>query len=175
LEDVTSDEPSTQGVIAAKLHKRALLAGAADTEHDEREQVAEQQEQLAQEQTNIADRLVSFADSAQAKVAPMTDKIASLPTTGGVGLLLAILVVILFTVVVVNASGDTRLKQFWYMLNGRATIIGRKKPTPNVSGGSSSSSGGTSNPPVYPGNPPGDPLPFPDPTLPFSYHSTTLV
>jgi hypothetical protein len=39
-----------------------------------------------------------------------------------------IIILLLFVVVQVNAEGDTRLKMFWYMLNGRAMLIGGKKP-----------------------------------------------
>lgn len=53
------------------------------------------------------------------------DRIGSLPTMGGIGLLLAVLMIILFTVVIVNKQGDTRLKMLWYMLVGRTTLQGR--------------------------------------------------
>ena len=58
--------------------------------------------------------------------------IGSLKTVGGVGLLLVILFVLLFTVVQVNAAGDTRMKQLWYMLLGRANLQGRITPEPPV-------------------------------------------
>jgi len=62
-------------------------------------------------------------------IAPLADKIGSAPTVGGIGLLVAVIVLLLFVVVQVNAEGDTRLKQLWYMLNGRASLIGAKKPS----------------------------------------------
>ncbi|SRR6266487_625233 len=62
-------------------------------------------------------------------ISPLADKIGSAPTVGGIGLLVAVIVLLLFVVVQVNAEGDTRLKQLWYMLNGRASLIGAKKPS----------------------------------------------
>jgi hypothetical protein len=62
-------------------------------------------------------------------IGPVADKIGSAPTVGGIGLLVGVIVLLLFIVVQVNAEGDTRLKQFWYMLNGRAQLIGAKKPS----------------------------------------------
>lgn len=58
----------------------------------------------------------------------IADYVSSLQTVGGVGLLLVVLFILLFTVVQVNKKGDTRLKMLWYMLNGRATLQGRVKP-----------------------------------------------
>jgi hypothetical protein len=71
-------------------------------------------------QGNITDPLISNAGGA-------VDKVSSLRTLGGIGLLLAILIFLLFVVVQVNAAGDTRIKQIWYMLNGRAHLSGRQQ------------------------------------------------
>lgn len=54
------------------------------------------------------------------------DQISRVRTVGGIGLLLAVLIFLLFIVVEVNKNGDTRIKQLWYMLNGRAALVGRK-------------------------------------------------
>ena len=132
LEDVTSDE-KTASVMQNKLHKRAQAADAADLEKDTRQQQKEEQEQLKeqerqrQEQSqDIRDRISRTATVTSERITPAIDRVGALPTVGGIGLLVAILIVILFTVVRVNPQGDTRMKQLWYMLNGRATIQGRQ-------------------------------------------------
>ncbi len=133
-----------------KLHKKAVARGAADTTKEDEAKAAKEQERIArlQEQdrqkrhgkagkvygavskgiqSNVTDPVISRAGAA-------VDKISSLKTVGGIGLLLAILIFLLFIVVQVNAQGDTRIKQLWYMLNGRAKLAGRQ----SVTGGPSS-------------------------------------
>ena len=122
-----------------KLQKRAEELNAAADERKERE--------LKKEQLQEAERLQREEEKAQGKriqnvrsvtrgvnqalernVQPTLEKVGTLPTLGGIGLMVGILAVLLLIVVRVNAQGDTRLKQFWYMLNGRATLQGRVSP-----------------------------------------------
>ena len=131
LEDVTSDE-RTASVMQNKLHKRAQSADAADLEKDTRQQQKEEEERLKEEERkrqgqsqDIRDRVSRAATVTSERISPAIDRVGALPTVGGIALLVAILIVILFTVVKVNPQGDTRMKQIWYMLNGRATIQGR--------------------------------------------------
>jgi hypothetical protein len=56
----------------------------------------------------------------------ISDRVGSIRTVGGIGLLLFILFVLLFTVVQVNTNGTTRLKQLWYLLTYRAELQGKK-------------------------------------------------
>jgi hypothetical protein len=63
------------------------------------------------------------------KAGHVTDRFARARTVGGIGLLLFILIFLLFIVVEVNSYGDTRIKQLWYMLLGRAALIGRRQVT----------------------------------------------
>jgi hypothetical protein len=124
------------------LHKKAVSKGAADTTKEDAAKAEKEQARIhrlrEQEeakrrgkagkvysavsksvQGNITDPVISRAGAA-------VDKVSSLQTVGGIGLLLAILIFLLFIVVQVNAAGDTRIKQFWYMLNGRAHLAGRQ-------------------------------------------------
>lgn len=122
-----------------KLQKRAEQLDAAADERKQRE--------LKKEQEAEAERLLREEEKAQGKriqnvrsvtrnvnqalernVQPALEKVGTLPTLGGIGLMVGILAVLLLIVVRVNAQGDTRLKQFWYMLNGRATLQGRIEP-----------------------------------------------
>ena len=132
LEDVTSDEKTTQ-VMQNKLHKRAQAADAAELEKDTRQQQKDEEERVKEEErqrqersADIRDRVSRAATVTSERISPAIDRVGALPTVGGIGLLLVILGVILFTVVKVNPQGDTRMKQLWYMLNGRATIQGRQ-------------------------------------------------
>lgn len=145
LEDVTADTPDTTlsdkdynaRLRLAKLRKRAEMADAADQEkaarlqakQDEKDAQAELDEREEQERTQaeairrVTTRTISGIGDQTGAIA---DRVGTLPTYGGIGMLIALLVILLFTVVRVNEQGDTRLKQFWYMLNGRATIKGRQ-------------------------------------------------
>jgi hypothetical protein len=135
LSNVTEDSPEQSSTLS-RLQGRASSLNAADLkriqiedqkEIDKQQSIIDQQEKerlagVARVRQNIRDT----ADTARSSVNPMIDRLGSLPTVGGIGLLVGIIVLLLFTVVVVNSNGDTRLKQFWYMLNGRATIEGRQ-------------------------------------------------
>lgn len=66
---------------------------------------------------------------AQEKVGKAVFSMSQAATPGGIGLLVVLLLILAATVVPVNAAGDTRLKQFWYMLSGRASLQGRVSPT----------------------------------------------
>lgn len=57
------------------------------------------------------------------------DNFSTARTVGGIGLLIFILIFLLFIIVEVNSQGDTRIKQLWYMLVGRAQLVGRKQLT----------------------------------------------
>ncbi len=87
-------------------------------------------------------------------ITPLVDKVSNASTVGGIGLLVAIIVFLLFVVVQVNAAGDTRLKQLWYMLNGRAKLEGAVFPT----GGTAGTPGSTADPgvPLTPTDPSGN-------------------
>jgi len=64
----------------------------------------------------------------------ISDRIGAIRTVGGIGLLLFVLFVLLFTVVQVGPNGTTRLKQLWYLLTFRAELQGKKMlalPIPN--------------------------------------------
>lgn len=124
------------------LHKKAIAQGTADTTKEDAEEAAKEQarndrlrEMELRKQRNKALNVATKASNAVqsnvtdpllAKAGNAVDRISTLKTVGGVGLLLVILIFLLFVVVQVNSAGDTRIKQFWYMLNGRASLIGRQ-------------------------------------------------
>lgn len=147
LENITADEPGVSK-RAQRLHKRAQQLDADDKEKAAREAeaaeaeeaaIAEEKRKKALAQRNSAaqlgQRIDRLAVNAGGAVGPLADKVGSLPTVGGIGILLILLAVLLFAVVRVNPQGDTRLKQLWYMLNGRATIKGRQHVVTTGPGG----------------------------------------
>lgn len=126
-----------------KLHKQAKKADSADTTEEDRI-AAEKEAARIQELQDEEDKKASgaalaaakrgvrsvkenVAEPAIARAGDIAELIGNYNTAGGIAGLLTILVVLLLVVVVVNSSGDTRLKQFWYMLNGRASLQGRKE------------------------------------------------
>jgi hypothetical protein len=121
--DTTSDDDAS----VRRLNRRAQNLAYSD---EQRAQFAEQRKQAqrrAERQRGI--RATSIAiDSVSSGIRPLIDKVGSAPTVGGVGLLIAAIIFLLFVVVQINAEGDTRLKQFWYMLNGRASLVGAVSP-----------------------------------------------
>lgn len=124
-----------------ELHKKAVARGTADTTKEEAakaqkeaDRIAHLQEQERKRKLGKAGKVYSavskevqgnVTDPIISKAGNAVDKVSSLQTLGGIGLLLAILIFLLFVVVQVNSAGDTRIKQFWYMLNGRAHLVGR--------------------------------------------------
>ena len=122
-----------------RLQARAEKLQAANQERLAKEEAQAQedarQKELARNQ-NIRASLQHNVQTVQSNVSDLADRIGSIQTVGGIGLLVAILVLLVFAIVQVNAQGDTRLKQFWYMLNGRAHLQGSVTPQgaidPNV-------------------------------------------
>lgn len=63
-------------------------------------------------------------------VKPYTDKMGSLPTPGGISLMVLILVVLLLVIVPVGSSGETRWQLMWAVLgNGNNVHLGTPPPT----------------------------------------------
>lgn len=123
-----------------KLQSKAEKVDASDPRRVEKREQAKQQKEVDEQiedqdvsQVEAGRRVVTGAiSSASDKIDPLIDRVGTLPTYGGLLLLVLILAILLFTVVQVNAQGDTRMKQLWYMLNGRATIKGRQNVTTSV-------------------------------------------
>jgi hypothetical protein len=172
LEEVASQGPARTPKQEG-LHKEAKSIGAADTtREDAAKAIKEQQriEHLRQQDLkkrqskalNVASRVSttvqdSITDPFIDRAGGFIDRVSNASTVGGVGTLLAILIFLLFVVIVVNPQGDTRIKQFWYMLNGRASLIGRQTIG---QGGQPSSSGvpGAVNPNGTVNGPDGKPI-----------------
>ncbi len=110
------------------LNRRSDRLAYTDAEREQRKQERERQQQRAARQRGIAAANITM-DSINSGTQRLIDRVSAAPVPGGIGLLVAVIVLLLFVVVQVNAEGDTRLKMFWYMLNGRASLVGSKKPT----------------------------------------------
>lgn len=157
LEETVADKNNTSSSKVKtsnqqKLHNKAVDQDANDKEKQARLEQEAQEQRLAEEEQakreknqNIKNTASDIASKVDSAVQPFIDKIANLKTVGGIGLLIAILVFLNFVVIQVNSSGDTRLKQLWYMLNGQAQIQGRVIPTAVTGGGASADFGNTTS------------------------------
>jgi len=144
LEDATENVPDLKEQIKQrKLHREAAKLDAEDAAIEQRA-IDKQREQDALEEKQRSQKLVDIVSRNTDKAGQLTsqavDKVSSFKTTGGISLLLVILALLMFIVVRVNASGDTRLKQLWYMLNGRTALQGKVTLT-GATGGVQGSSG----------------------------------
>src|SRR5579859_2786755 len=142
-----------------RLHKKAEKLDAASSEADDKQQAKDTAERVENEKKKelekngrVRDHLASAASDIGDNVSSLADKIGNshLPP-GGIGLLVAIIIFLLFVVVKVNAAGQTRLKMFWYMLNEQAEIQGRLNLTPAMTGQPGGAVGSFGTPPVVPG------------------------
>jgi hypothetical protein len=140
LQGATSEDES-------RTSRRAERLAYTDAEREQRRQERERQQQRAARQRGIRATEIAM-ESVNSGTQRLIDKIAAAPVPGGIGLLVAVIVLLLFVVVQVNAEGDTRLKMFWYMLNGRATLIGAKKPTGTETTATESTTGVQGNIPM---------------------------
>ena len=128
---------SAQPDSRKEKHERAKEA-APDAKAEAREQ--KKQEQEAREQAELAAKQRAARQKTLKGVATSTamaitdggqaaaERISTLSTAGGIGLLLVILTLLVFAVVQVNSKGDTRLKLLWAMLNGETQLEGRRNP-----------------------------------------------
>jgi Fe2+ transport system protein B len=181
---------STTAEKKTKLQQRAEQRGAADEERLQREKEREEQlqakeaedkrqEQLRQSQSTLKQTQQSANDSLKRvgdSITPLLDRIAGLHTVGSISLLLVILTILIFTVVQVNAQGDTRIKLWWAMLTGNAHLVGRAQ----VGGSASGNFGQTGQPGVTPptsGTPPVNPSPpaLSSPSLNGSFRNPPLA
>jgi hypothetical protein len=151
LEDLTESTPDLKEQIRQrKLHRQAEKLDAEDASIEQRkidklqEEAAIQEKQDSKRLTDIVSRNTDKAGELTGKAA---DRIGSMKTTGGISLLLVILALLMFIVVRVNAAGDTRLKQLWYMLNGRTSLQGKVTLT-GATGGVQGSSGDFGSGPI---------------------------
>ena len=65
---------------------------------------------------------------------PAMPDVPSLPTPGGIGLLLLIVLVLLFAIVPMGSNGQTRLQLMWNVLAGKAQFVSaaQQSSTPSV-------------------------------------------
>lgn len=144
LQEALSSTPVDVNVAnQARLHEKAIQISQEGK--GEKLQVPPEEEETPPSGTGgaIAKTASNIQENVEAKLTPAANKIGSLRTVGGLGLLFTILFILLVAIVRVNSSGDTRLKQFWYMLNGRATLQGRVVPAAQTGAQGSSADFGT--------------------------------
>jgi membrane glycosyltransferase len=121
------------------LHQRAKKMDAASDERvakekerelevKRKEAEREEDKQQARSVRDVRHVTQGINQALEQNVNPLLEKAGTLPTLGGIGLMLGILAFLLVLIVPVNAAGDTRAKQFWYMLNGRAKLQGAVTP-----------------------------------------------
>lgn len=135
LREASGDQDLPQS--RKEKHEQAKEA-APDAQAEAREQARQEQEEREEAELAAKQRAarqktlkgvatstaMAITDSGQAAA----ERISALSTAGGIGLLLVILTLLIFTVVQVNAKGDTRLKLLWAMLNGQTVLEGRHNP-----------------------------------------------
>ena len=133
VEDVEAKRLRNEGIRLSNEMKELKLARAEAqpkdiAEHDEK--IADTQAKIdatkqAKYDATMQGKVLAATASASNKVVSTANRISTMKTVGGIGLLLVILAVLLFIVVQVNAEGDTRLKMLWAMILGRAQLQGR--------------------------------------------------
>jgi hypothetical protein len=151
LEELTSPIPDLKEQIRQrKLHNQATQLDAEDASIEQRKIDKQREEDAIQEKQDskrLTDIVSRNTDKAGQLTSQAADRIGAMKTTGGISLLLVILALLMFIVVRVNASGDTRLKQLWYMLNGRTSLQGKVTLT-GATGGVQGSSGDFGSGPI---------------------------
>ncbi len=79
---------------------------------------------------------------AAGRAGALEDRVAQMPTPGGIGPLLITLIVLVWAIVAVNNQGMTRLQLLWYTVTGRTRLSTERQPGQaddyGESGGSSS-------------------------------------
>ncbi len=136
----------------SRTSRRVERLAYTDAEREQRKQERERQQQRAARQRGIQAANITM-NSINSGTQSLIDRVSAAPVPGGIGLLVAVIVLLLFVVVQVNAEGDTRLKQFWYMLNGRASLVGSKKPSGSTKDTDFGTDTGTGVKPAAPGVP----------------------
>lgn len=126
------EQPAARKEMAAKAEKATQTdeekAAAKQAAADEQARKEAEAKAAAKKKT-ITETVNNVSETVINGVQPLADRLGALSTVGGIGLLLVILTLLVFTVVQVNAQGDTRLKMLWAMVNGQVTLQGRVYPT----------------------------------------------
>ncbi len=82
-----------------------------------------------------------FANKAGSAASAAHDQIAALPTPGGIGILVFVLIFFIWAIVPVSSSGQTRLQLLWLTLTGHTVVnqgaVGEAPPEQGPTSGSS--------------------------------------
>lgn len=123
---------------ADKIHKRAEKITHEDDREWFKQKAEEQDNYLAAQKKRkeererftgaVKQKVVDTGQALSEKAGQTITQVSQWSTPGSIGLLVVLLLILAATVVPVNAAGDTRLKQFWYMLSGRAALSGAVTP-----------------------------------------------
>jgi hypothetical protein len=119
----TSDEFLDRRVEASKTKKKADTSNADNLHKKAGGQEEPEEDHTDLDDTNDKSRVITpdiqpLIDGA----GRLGDKVSSLHTVGGIGLLIVVLVFLLFVIVQVDDQGHTRAQQLWFMLNGKAHL-----------------------------------------------------
>ncbi len=125
------DSQNEEARTAAEAQK-ATLEGERKAKAEQKKAEEEEQEKRKKLVGRVVGMVKDTGQQLSRTVGEQAYKISNWNTPGGIGILVVLLVILSCTVVIVNANGDTRLKQFWYMLAGRAQLQGKQTP---VAGG----------------------------------------
>ena len=153
---VEKDDKTPEDTTAQKktedLSKKVEDQKDKDATKEDRKKIAEQKKKESEEKQKLADQKRAADDAArkmkarsnatQSLLSSVNDKIdeplqkvghavdlfQAAKTPGGIGFLVILLIFLLWVVVRVDQAGNTRIKQFWYMLNGKANL----EPSPSI-------------------------------------------
>jgi hypothetical protein len=129
LEDYIQGGADTLPQTSKEAQTEEAVSSVTDNSDDdslENEQKAVAQNRASEKQPlSVQENIQETINNAKSAINPAIDKISAIKTVGGIGALLAVLLLLVFVVVQVNAQGNTRLQQIWYMVNGRTTLSGR--------------------------------------------------
>jgi flagellar biosynthesis GTPase FlhF len=153
---VEKDDKSPDDTAAQKktedLSKKVEDQKDKDASKEERKKIAEQKKKEREEKQKLAEQKRAADEAARKmnarrnaaqnllgtvndkldqpieKVGHALDVFQAAKTPGGIGFLVILLIFLLWVVVRVDQAGNTRIKQFWYMLNGKANL----EPSPAI-------------------------------------------
>lgn len=133
--DKKANTTSAQIAQKASETKEELARQQAEAKKEE-DRLRDEQEQ----QANMQEKIAVLADKTMAdvneKTKPYLTWFSSLPTPGGILLLVLVLMFFLFAVTPVNKAGDTRLKLLWLTLTGKTQLNYANNPATSGNGAS---------------------------------------
>lgn len=135
------DMPNDALSAGQRIEKQAQITTSDLNREQHEREAAERRRQL--EEGNTIDKVQEAGRQTVAGALDVAQPpirwLESIPTWGGLGLILGVIVLFLMAVVPVDQAGNTRLKLIWYTLSGKTHL------RPGSSSSSGTSSSGNSN------------------------------